>query len=140
MEDQIKKEKFLDFPISDVWDAISNQEKISAWFIQADFKAEVGYGYKFTHEDTIITGEVKEVNPVNDLVYTWIISGTEVETTVRWTLEEKNGGTQLNLVHSGITSYDGSVAQNFFDNFSNGWDNCNENLEKYLIENVGEKV
>lgn len=133
MSNTIKKEKFYNHPIAEVWQAISNQQAISAWFIQADFKAEEGYQYKFTHESTTITGEVLEANPVYELVYTWIVSGTSVKTTVKWHLQEKEKGTLLRLEHSGIEDYKETAAQ-FFDNFSKGWDHCMDELEKYLQE------
>ncbi len=130
--DTIIKKHWLESPISQVWDAISIAEEISAWFIKADFKAEKGYKYKFTHEQTIVSGEVLKANPVYELVYTWIVGGTDVETTVSWRLEEHDKGTLLTLEHSGISNYPGDTAVMMFNNFKGGWDSCVENLEKYL--------
>ena len=48
MKDVIKKEHSFNHPIDTVWNAITKQEEISTWFIQADFKAEPGYKYTFT--------------------------------------------------------------------------------------------
>ena len=105
MTDSIIKKHQFESSISRVWDAISRAEEISDWFIMADFKAEKGYKYKFTHEQTVISGEVLRANPVYELVYTWIVSGTDVETTVSWRLEEHKEGTLLTLEHSGISNY-----------------------------------
>jgi uncharacterized protein YndB with AHSA1/START domain len=134
MNDLIKKTYQFNHPIAMVWKAISVAEEISAWFIQADFKAEVGYRYIFTHQQTRITGEVLSVNPVTELAYTWVVEGTEVITTVRWKLEENNEGTLLTLAHSGISNYPGQSAVVMFNNFRGGWDSCVNNLEKYLSE------
>lgn len=132
--DKIEKQHQFKQPIEQVWNAISQSEEISEWFIQADFKAEVGYKYTFTHEKTKIVGEVLKANPVFELVYTWIVSGTETITTVSWVLKENENGTLLTLEHSGISNYPGDTAVVMFNNFKGGWDACVNNLEKYLSE------
>ncbi|XOV94890.1 MAG: SRPBCC domain-containing protein [Bacteroidota bacterium] len=137
MNDIIKKEQEYDFPMKEVWKAISQAEEISAWFIQADFKAEKGYQYTFTHEDTKIRGTVLEASPFHTLVYTWIVGDTGVETTVTWNLEEQNGKTLLKLEHSGISNYPTSeLATNMFTSFNTGWTSCIENLLKYLNDHA----
>lgn len=132
MKDVIKKEQQFKHNINAMWNAISKAEEISKWFIQAEFKAEPGYKYVFTHENTNIIGEVKIVNPVNELAYTWEVKGTGVETLVRWQLEENEEGTLLKLEHSGISKYPGESAVAMFDNFDSGWVNCISELDKYL--------
>ncbi|MCB0545180.1 MAG: SRPBCC domain-containing protein [Saprospiraceae bacterium] len=132
MEDIIRKQKQFKHPIARVWEAISVADQISTWFIQADFKAEVGYHYTFTHQGTKITGEVLIASPVHELVYTWMVSGTETVTTVRWILTEYENGTILTLEHSGISGYPATMAVTMFENFNNGWHSCVENLEKHL--------
>lgn len=138
MRDIITKEKVFQHPIDVVWNAISNADELSAWFIQADFKAEVGYQYTFTsNEDGCvpITGEVKSAHPYT-LIYTWIVKGTNVETTVSWKLEAINNGTKLYLEHAGISNYEGENAVTMFESFNGGWDNCTAKLMSYLKENV----
>jgi uncharacterized protein YndB with AHSA1/START domain len=130
--DLITKQHQFNHPIADVWQAISQAEEISTWFIQADFKAEVGYHYTFTHEKTVIKGEVIKANPVTELIYTWIVQGMDAVTTVSWKLEENNSGTLLTLEHSGISNYPGETAIVMFNNFKGGWDSCVDNLEKHL--------
>lgn len=135
MKDIIQKEKHYDHPIAKVWEAISQAEEISAWFIKADFMAEVGYRYTFTAPEeqncTQITGVVKEASPYT-LVYTWTVQNTSVETVVRWDLEEVDGKTLLKLEHSGISNYEGETAVAMFDSFNGGWDHCVAELEQYL--------
>jgi len=138
MKDSIQKEHVFNHPIKMVWKAISEASEISKWFIKADFKAEPGYDYTFTHEDqssgscTTIIGRVLEVQPVNRLAYTWNVKGTNVDTTVIWQLEEVENGTRLKLEHNGISQYPGETAVNMFNSFSGGWDNCISELDKYL--------
>ncbi|MEM7187325.1 MAG: SRPBCC domain-containing protein [Bacteroidota bacterium] len=138
MKDQITKEQFYPHPISAVWNAITLADQLTAWFIKADFKAEVGYQYTFTSsgEDcTEITGEVKKATPYT-LEYTWIVAETNVETIVRWTLREQGEGTELHLEHSGIAGYGGDTAVKMFESFNGGWENCVNLLLGYLKEQV----
>lgn len=138
MQDTIQREHVFNHPIQQVWKAISDAEQISAWFIQANFKPEKGYQYTFTHTDestgncTNITGEVLEASPVHKLVYTWVVPGTGVDTTVSWQLKETDTGTHLLLEHSGISQYPAETAVKMFDSFSGGWDNCIVELTQYL--------
>lgn len=133
MEKTIRQEHRYAHSIQAVWNAISNSEEISAWFIKADFKPEVGYEYTFTHENTVINGKVLQASPVNTLIYTWVVAGTGVETTVSWYLKEENGETVLTLEHSGIENYPTEdMVTTMFNNFENGWTACATNLGKYL--------
>ena len=134
MQDILRKEQQINHPIQSVWNAITNEEEISTWFIKAKFKAEVGYHYTFTHEDTTISGKILEANPVYKLVYTWKVSGTDVDTTVTWSLSENESGTLVQLEHSGISKYPGETAIKMFESFSGGWDNCLSELKKYLVK------
>lgn len=133
MNDKIIKTHQFDSPINKVWDAISIAEEISKWFIQADFVATVGYEYTFTHDQTVIFGKVLKVNPLYELVYTWIVKGTDVVTTVSWKLAEKENGTYLILEHSGISNYPSETAIIMFNNFEGGWETCIQNLNHYLL-------
>ncbi|MEW7278113.1 SRPBCC domain-containing protein [Aquimarina sp. 2201CG1-2-11] len=139
MKDVIKKEHSFNHSIDTVWNAITKQEEISTWFIQADFKAEPGYKYTFTASEeqncTQITGEVKQATPYT-LIYTWIVGDTKVETTVKWELEKTASGTKLSLEHSGISNYEGETAVKMFNHFNGGWDNCVSELSEYLKQPI----
>ena len=140
MKDVITKEALFNQSIDTVWNAITNAEEISAWFIKADFKAEVGYQYTFTSSPnekgcTVISGEVKKSNPYT-LIYTWIVGDTNVETTVTWKLEAIEGGTKLYLEHSGISNYAGDTAITMLESFNGGWNTCIDGLKNYLKEHI----
>ena len=138
MKDTITKEKIFNHPIKTVWDAITKAEEISTWFLEADFKAEVGYNYTFNSKGkdcSPIIGKVKSANPYT-LIYTWIVKDSPGETTVKWELEPTNEGTKLYLEHSGISNYTGDTAIAMFDSFNGGWDNCIMGLTNYLKKEV----
>lgn len=138
MQDQIKKEQQYNHPIAKVWAAITDQEKITQWFMKCDFKAEPGYKYRLLSDDENGTcervyGTVLTVNPMHELVYSWEVSSVETVTTVTWTLEEKNGGTLLTLVHSGISAFPTEdTAVKMLESFSSGWDACIDHLGQFL--------
>jgi len=138
MNNTITKEKIFNHSIDHVWNAITNAEEISTWFLKADFKAEVGYKFTFnaSGEDcSPIVGEVKSVHPYT-LVYTWIVKDTPATTTVTWRLETVTNGTKLYLEHSGIENYAGDTAIAMFESFNGGWDNCINGLVDYLKQTV----
>ena len=131
MTDTIELTHTYHHPIEKVWQAISDANAISKWFIQADFKPTVGYAYTFTHESTRIVGEVIKVDKPHELTYTWIVDGTDTTTTVQWLLTEDGSCTTLTLKHSGIDAYADSAAK-MFESFRQGWGHCASELEKYL--------
>ncbi len=139
MNDVITKERLLNHSIDKVWNAITNAQELSTWFVRANFKAEVGSTYTFNALDdsencSTITGEVISANPYV-LAYTWIVKDVpEVVTKVTWTLETTNEGTKLHLEHSGISNYNGDTAITWFNNFNGGWDHCMDSLDNYLKE------
>ena len=134
MKDKIVKERQFNQPIGKVWNAITQADQISKWFINADFKMEKGYHYTFTateeHGSTQIKGEVLEIDPYT-LKYTWEVEGTGMHTTVSWMLEEEDGKTKLTLVHSGISQF-GEQGVEMMGHFDKGWEACLELLPKYL--------
>ncbi|MBU3822077.1 SRPBCC domain-containing protein [Flavobacteriaceae bacterium XHP0103] len=139
MKDVITKEAVFNHPIDKVWNAISKSEEISTWFLKNNFKAEKGYNYTFKSEGDkgchVINGIVKEANPYV-LIYTWVVEGTNIETTVKWELTSTKEGTKLYLEHSGISNYPGETAIKMFESFNGGWDGCLNALTTYLKEAV----
>lgn len=133
MKNSIHKEQFYNHPIEEVWHAISDEKAISTWFITANFKPEVGFKLKFTHEPsgTVVSGTVLEVHKPNTLVYTWIVNDTKVETTVKWMLREESGGTLLVLEHHGFADYKDTAVE-MFESSVKGWEACLAELEKHL--------
>lgn len=133
MKTEIALERYYDHPIEAVWTAISEGGAISEWFIQADFKPEVGYPYKFRHESTVVSGEVLEVEPPTRLVYTWKVGAMPAITTVRWHLTKQGEGTHLLLEHVGFENYEDSALE-MFNSSEQGWQTVIEELEQYLAK------
>ncbi len=132
--DRIVKEAKFKCNIDQLWQAITDQNQISKWFLQADFKPEKDYAYTFNssgNDCQPIVGRVISATPYT-LIYTWEVKGTNVETTVEWILESKDNLTKLTLIHSGISNYDDETAIAMFESFDKGWDNCISGLTIFV--------
>ncbi len=139
MKNSIKKEQVLPHSIDAIWRVISLGEKLTEWFIKADFKPEIGYAYTFTASEgsncTEIKGKVKKASPY-ELEYIWVVADTGVETIVSWILEAVENGTKIKLMHRGISNYPHETAIKMFENFNGGWDHCLNLLTEYLAKYV----
>lgn len=130
----IRKERTYAVPIERVWAALTTPEALSVWFMEADFKAEVGYSFRFKDVprgkwDGMLYGEVLVVEELHHLAYTWQGNQMKRSTEVRWTLESEGDGTRVRLEHIGFEGFsDGLIG--FFHRF--GWRRYVRQLQQYL--------
>ncbi len=102
----IEKTIFLQASRAVVWDYLTQPDKLALWFHApksplaqgqplALFGAESG--------DKIIWGGVLKARPPEYLEYTFTIPPMgDAVSTVKWTLDEVNGGTRLQMRHEGL--------------------------------------
>ncbi len=138
MQNLIKIEKFFNHPLQKVWNAITEEQSVSKWFLPGNFKAETGYKYELTGKpsgnwDGRLYGTVLEVDEPKRLVYTFKTNELDSEMTVTWNLTEKDGGTLISLVHSDFDKLINNVDY-LFNDISKGWNMCFTDLEKYLTD------
>ncbi|MEM7029052.1 MAG: SRPBCC domain-containing protein [Chloroflexota bacterium] len=137
MKKTIKKERFYQYPIDQVWQALTDPQALSTWFMKADFKPEVGYQFTFQDKpqgkwDGILKGEVLLVEQPNQLSYTWKGDQMKHETQVKWQLIPHNEGTLLRLEHAGFQGF-GDVVIGFFHQL--GWPKHFKQLDNFLEHN-----
>jgi uncharacterized protein YndB with AHSA1/START domain len=110
----IIEERVMPHSPEKVWRALTQPALIAQWLMQNDFKPEVGHRFTFRAQPqpgwTGITNcEVKIVEPLRRLVYTWG-DGTEtttgLKTVVTWTLAPEAGGTRVRMEQSGFRPED----------------------------------
>jgi uncharacterized protein YndB with AHSA1/START domain len=115
-KDVILAEVFVAAPQARVFQAISDPKQLLQWWGQdgmyrgKKWDADMRPGGKWRCEGDSsssgqyhVGGEFLEVDPPHLLVYTWIASWTgPLATTVRWELKAVEGGTMVNLRHSGF--------------------------------------
>tara|TARA_B100000508_G_C11439096_1_gene267738 strand:- start:757 stop:1182 length:426 start_codon:yes stop_codon:yes gene_type:complete len=135
INDTITKSKWLNQPIDKVWSAITENDQVSQWLVPTNFKAEVGFHYALRDakgECNLVTGTVLEASPYS-LAYTWINEeAASIETIVRWKLSEENGGTLLEMTHSGIAKYHEEVKAKMLETYTAGWKRCFSNIDELL--------
>jgi uncharacterized protein YndB with AHSA1/START domain len=124
----IKYDLFFPNPPAEVWEYITNAELIAQWLMPSNFLPVEGHEFQLKAPampemdfDGIFHCKVLEVTPTTQLSYSWNFGpgdGTLNKSVVSWTLTEKNGGTELSLVHRG---FEGETFMAMFDSMSGGW-------------------
>ena len=122
-----------------IWKTLTTSELIGQWLMPNDFKAVVGNKFGFKAKpmgdwDGIVHCEVLEIIENRRLVYSWkggsgknIQYGSELDTTVTWTLLPVAGGTRLKMVHAGFKLPGNKFA---LDAMSPGWQRVLQSVER----------
>lgn len=84
-----------DTPISDLWDAMTNPERIPRWFAPVSGDLKLGGRYQIEGN---ATGEITRCNPPTELALTWEYAGTLSWVEVRLE-EDARSGSVLRLEH-----------------------------------------
>lgn len=136
MNKEIKRDWTFDQSTQEVWDYLTRAELIEKWLMPNNFNLELGHEFTFTTNPIPSLGlngtfycKVLEIIPLQKLVYSWQGGSSKdnptLETVVQWTLEAKNGKTELQLVHSGFKHENETI----FGAMYNGWD---EHIQKMI--------
>lgn len=129
-------------PPSAVWEYLTQPELIAQWLMPNDFAPIVGHQFQFRTRplpnfdfDGIAYCTVMEVKPFEKLIYSWkggpgngIIN---LDSIVEWTLFEKDGGTELQLRHSGFKAVENMI---IFSAMSDGWYRNIQKIEHLLAD------
>lgn len=129
MQRAIRIKWFLAQPPEKVWFCLTDPEMISQWLMENDFKPVAGHKFNFYTKaipkmnfDGIVYCEVLEVIAPRKLVYTWrggpapgVIT---LDTLLTWTLQPKDGGTELLLEQTGFKGFGNYIASIFM---GSGW-------------------
>ena len=128
-------------PPARVFAAFTEKPAIQSWYgpeghtvPHCDVDARVGGKYRYEFHSPagsvhVVSGEFREVKAPEKLVFTWGWlngAGRGPETLVTVTFAEKDGGTELTMVHSGFTTIEAREAH------MGGWTSSMESLEKML--------
>ncbi|QPF82025.1 SRPBCC family protein [Bradyrhizobium genosp. L] len=120
--------------IDDLWDALTNPERIPRWFLPISGNLRPGGRYKFEGQ---AGGEITACEPPRRLAVTWEAMGSVSWVTVTLA-DDGSGGTRLELEHLSIVEGD------FWDRYGPGavgvgWDLALIGLALYLATGVGEE-
>lgn len=103
----VKTEVFYPYPPERVWQVITNRRALAVWLMENDFEPRVGHKFRFQMEaqpgkDNTIYCEVIKLDEPRSLSYTWTGNFMCQQTVVTWTLLAVEGGTKLQLEHTGF--------------------------------------
>ncbi|WP_420231966.1 SRPBCC family protein [Pseudomonas sp. ABY48] len=145
--DRIERKILLKAPRSQVWRALANAEAFGQWFGVAlegkrfvageRTQGQITYpGY----EHLIWDVAVERVEPERVFSFRWhpyavepqVDYSQESETRVQFELEDRDGGTLLNVVESGFNKIPEARRLKAFRMDSRGWDEQMANIEAFL--------
>jgi uncharacterized protein YndB with AHSA1/START domain len=120
----IQKSIYLRASKAQVWDYLTEPDKLAIWFHKPKVALADGQDYAmFGAEsgDKLMWGKVNEARPHDYLEYTFTIAPMgDATSTVKWMLEDVAGGTRLSLEHSGLPQ--GAEAFGLTLALDKGWD------------------
>ena len=124
----IQHQLFYPHPPELVWDYLTKPDLMAQWLMPSDFQPVLGHEFQFRTNpipamdfDGVFYCEVLEVVPLKKLSYSWKFGngdGHLNDSTVHWTLTDKDNGTELLLVHRG---FEGWETTPIFDGMNQGW-------------------
>jgi uncharacterized protein YndB with AHSA1/START domain len=112
-----------------VWDYLTKSELMEQWLMPNDFMPIIGYDFEFRTKpkpevefDGIFYCKVLEIIPFKKLSYSWKggpgNNQITLDSFVEWTLQAKDNGTELSLLHSGFKEIENFALYNAMND---GW-------------------
>ena len=140
MERTIQHKLFFTHPPEVVWEYLTKAELISQWLMENDFLPIVGHDFRFRTRplpnfdfDGILYCKVLEIVPYKKLSYSWKggPGGGKItmDSVVLWTLDPKEGGTELWLRHSGFKEL---VNLGIYSAMDTGWLKNMQKIAEFL--------
>ncbi|WP_299042887.1 SRPBCC domain-containing protein [uncultured Tateyamaria sp.] len=120
----LQKTIFLKAPRQLVWEYLTQPEHLAKWFHAPKTPMAEGQALEMfgtTSGDLLIWGTVVKADAPDYLEYTFTVGPMgDAVSTVKWTLSDVPGGTQLSLVHEGLPQ--GEAAFSLTLALDKGWD------------------
>lgn len=125
----------LNAPIQKVWEKVSTAEGISTWFMENDFKPEVGYEFTIQSPFGPSPCKVLEVDPPHKLSFSWDVDGW----VVTFLLKEIDNQTEFTLIHGGWDQIDtitkaGQDSSVIRERMNGGWESIVKERLKKVVE------
>lgn len=132
-------ERLFDAPEKKVWTALTDKNEMKQWYFDlAEFKAEVGFTFRFIggpspEKQYVHICEVTEVSAEKKLAYSWRYEGYNGNSLVSFELTGQGSKTLLRLTHEGILTFPRENPDFAIGNFEEGWNSIlHESLKSYL--------
>jgi len=126
-------ERVFPHPPQKLWRALTESPLLAQWLMNNDFEPQVGHKFQFRADPVpnwngIIDCEVRVVDPLKQLSYTWGALG--LGSVVLFTLTTADGGTHLRMEHSGFAANQEAA----YKGANYGWQKFLGNLERVVGE------
>ena len=139
----IIKEVIVDAPVSKVWQAITEKERMKLWYFDiAEFEPEAGFEFQFVAENEekkkfVHLCKITEVVDQKKLSYSWQYEGIDVITHVTFELfPEGDSKTKVRLTHAGVDKFPANLTDYAKQNFIDGWNQIiGTSLKNYVEKN-----
>ena len=136
MDTPFVMEQIYDASTSEVWQALTDENKMRKWYFPQlkKFEPLVGFEFDFTDDGSAYQKEwrVTKVKDGRVLAHSWIYKGYPGSSEVTFELFEEGDKTKLRLTHTGLASFphDPHFARHRFED---GWKQIiGINLRNYL--------
>jgi uncharacterized protein YndB with AHSA1/START domain len=133
--DEVRRTIEIRAPRERVWAALTEPNELIRWFPteRAEIDLRPGGEASFVWAEGVDEAIVDVVEPPDRLVFRWRPAGLDRPyTTVSFTLDEIEGGTELTLVESGFASLPDQIAEQSQEGNDEGWRKELEELKAYL--------
>ncbi len=102
-------ERRLDYPPEEVWEAITDPEELSKWYMsEVRIERKLGGTVYFSSGGRHVTGSILVWDPPHVFEHEWRADLPGFEKAeydvVRWELKREGGGTHLTLIHRNMPS------------------------------------
>lgn len=123
MKKTIKLTQTYDYPVADVWNALTDKDALSEWLMPCDIKPIIGHKFQFKTKsfpgfNGIIDCVILELKEEELLSFSWS-GGSLKNTKVVFRLTSENGKTRLDFEHSGFEGFLNKLIVRRI--LSNGW-------------------
>jgi uncharacterized protein YndB with AHSA1/START domain len=124
MEKPFEFEQVYDAAIEKVWQALTDENKMRAWYFPQlrKFQPVIGFEFVFSNDGSSYQKEwcVTKVEDGRLLAHSWVYQGYPGSSEVTFELSEEGDKTRLKLTHIGLGSFpqDPHFAR---ERFENGW-------------------
>ncbi len=109
-----------------IWRALTEPHLIEEWLMKNDFKPVADHKFNLRGDWGAVDCQVKEVEPMKTLSYTWAAHG--LESVVTWTLTPSAKGTNLRMEQRGFRR----DQEQFYQGAQAGWQGFFAKLEQVL--------
>ena len=124
-------------PKTDVWEAMTNPEKMRIWYFPQleEFEPKVGYEFKFEDRNDEYRKKwvVTKIDKPDIFAHNWSYKGYPGESEVTFELFSTDNGTKIRVTHTGLQSFPDDPHFKR-ERFEWGWNNLLGKNLKNLLE------